>query len=182
MTAGLQTESESGGRASARRHFPEAWLLLVGAPALSGRCNRPSRTRRTRCSGRRSSEAPRRASARRRRRCPLAGSRSCPGWGAAVWAVVPVALDPLSWYGGSLQEEESGGLGRNGLRVRHHVRTDVPGALRGNELRRSPLATSAAVLGGAGFLICLLWLMGKLRTSADVPYPPASTFRPSMPR
>ena len=83
--------------------------------------------------------------------------------GAAVWSVVLSIAYAVSYSRGRLPEEETGGLGVViGLVF---VITVVPlfaGALLGRALRGSPLATSAIVLGGTGFLTCGLWLMLKL--------------------
>lgn len=82
--------------------------------------------------------------------------------GALEWSVVLLISAHVSYYRG-WADEESGGLGLVIGFV--FVITFVPmffGALLGHELRRSPVATSAAVLGGAAFMASLLWLMDRL--------------------
>jgi hypothetical protein len=153
-------------RASARLPFPEGWLALVAIPALIGGVAIGFL-------------APFEANGLLR---PVVLGSAVAGlllgaiggalwpdpvklaWmGALEWSVVLSISAHLSWYRGSLPEEESGGLGLVIGFV--FVITVVPifaGALLGHELRRSPLATSAAFLGGAAFLATVLWFMERL--------------------
>lgn len=153
-------------RASSRRHFPEAWLALVAALALIAGVVTGVL-------------APDEANGLLR---PVVVGSAAAGlllgvvggvlwadavklaWmGALAWSVVFSVVAHVAWYGGSLPEEESGGLGQVIGFV--FVITFVPvflGALLGHELQRSPRTTSAAVIGGAAFVTGLLWLLGKL--------------------
>ena len=82
--------------------------------------------------------------------------------GSVVWAVV-VPISAYVAYNRGVAEEESGGLDLViGLLFVITVIPMFAGAFLGHELRRSPFATPALMLGGAALVAVVLWLMQKL--------------------
>ena len=83
--------------------------------------------------------------------------------GALVWSVVLSISAYGAYYRGSSPEEGSGGLGLViGLLFVITVIPMLAGALLGHELRRTPLAMTAFLFGGAALVAGVLWLIQQL--------------------